>query len=165
MAANSTTIAIRNAIEATSIEFIKSYEAGWEEKKPALISRSLEPTCKRIIAPASYMRGHGVPADFAFTNDMYEEQYAKDVKVSRVLGSKISFLVIDTEERKSAFTSVSDIEYSDGEKGVVEIAWFLQFNNDASKISNVLEFVDGDSSKKFFAKCRELEAKLEGPLL
>ena len=162
MAANSTTTTLRKAIEAKSIEFIKSFEVAWEEKNPALINRSLDAACKRVIAPASYMQSRGVPADFALTNEMYAEYYAKDLKVSRVVGSKVSFMVIDTEERKSAFTSASDIEYNDGEKAVLEVAWYLQFNDDASKITKVLEFVDADSTTTFINKCRELEAKLEG---
>lgn len=53
-------------------------------------------------------------------------------------------LIIDTEARRAAFTSIAEVQANNGEMYPAELAWFLYFNEDGSKVKKVVEFCDKD---------------------
>lgn len=52
--------------------------------------------------------------------------------------------MIDTEVRRSAFTSKAEVHTNSGEVYSAEQAWILSFTEDGSKIEKVVEFCDKD---------------------
>src|SRR6202012_1375384 len=98
--ANMASSNLRANIEATTRQCVDSYEAGASAQDPSLISRSLAPECTRKIVPMSFLKALGAPTDMAFTNELYEQYFAGDIKVSAIIRSEVTNLTIDVEERK-----------------------------------------------------------------
>ncbi|UQC81766.1 uncharacterized protein CLUP02_07252, partial [Colletotrichum lupini] len=70
----------------------------------------------------------------------------KDIAVFIVGATTTSNLVVDSEARKAALTSSSDIKFRDGSENLqLEFSWFFDFNEDGSKVTKVIEFCDKDS--------------------
>jgi hypothetical protein len=53
-------------------------------------------------------------------------------------------LIIDTEARQAAFTSIAEVHANNRETYSAELVWFLYFNEDGSKVNKVVEFCDKD---------------------
>ena len=145
-------------MEATCVSFITAYDDGWTQKDPSLINRAVAASCTRHIRPRSAST-IGLPIDLAIDNELYEQLYAKDLAVSRVKNSKMENLVLDIQARKASFMSTSDVEFVDGGDMVLEFVWFLEFNEDGTQITKVVEVVDTGTLPKFIAKIDELSAK------
>lgn len=57
-------------------------------------------------------------------------------------------LVIDTEIRRVAMTSIAEVHPQHGQWFSYEQAWVLYFNEDGSKVEKVVEFCDKDALVK-----------------
>ncbi|KAK6218388.1 hypothetical protein QIS74_06268 [Colletotrichum tabaci] len=149
MAANPSPSEIRKSIKATAETFLASFEDGSTQNDPAIINRTLAPDCARHILPSSVSEVLGLPADFSIDNATFQGVFAKDIKVLKFRNGVISNLVIDTEARLAAFTSVFDVVVvSSGETFPSEASFTLYFNEDGSKITKVIEFLEKDSTVK-----------------
>ncbi|GKT41265.1 uncharacterized protein ColSpa_01446 [Colletotrichum spaethianum] len=106
------------------------------------------------------LKAFGVPLDFTIDNEMYLQNITKEVRVYSVQNSVISNLVIDTEARKASFTSTSDIVYKEGsEAHLIEFAWFLDFNEDGSKVKKAIEFCDKDTVLLLHSRVEAAQSK------
>ncbi|KAJ5471341.1 hypothetical protein N7530_008698 [Penicillium desertorum] len=74
----------------------------------------------------------------------YQEAFAKDITVLKFKNNILANLVIDTESRRAAFTSIADVHPISGDSYQAELAWFLYFTEDGSKVKKVVEFCDKD---------------------
>ncbi|WQF89854.1 hypothetical protein CDEST_14868 [Colletotrichum destructivum] len=147
MATNSSSSDIRKSIKATAETFLASFEDGSTQNDPAIINRTLAPDCARHILPSSVSEVLGLPADFSIDNATFQSVFAKDIKVLKFRNGVISNLVIDTEARLAAFTSVFDVVViSSGETFPSEASFTLYFNEDGTKITKVIEFLEKDST-------------------
>lgn len=144
---------LRKAMEATAREFFDSYQTGAMQKDPSLINRSVTPDCKRYLLPKSMLRAQGIPLDFAFDNETYQSEFAKDLTIGSVHGHDVANMIVDVEARKLAATTTARVLFTVGEREtlVLEFAWFFDFNEDGSKITRVVEFTDGDAVQKMAA--------------
>ncbi|KAI1078634.1 hypothetical protein F5B20DRAFT_546771 [Whalleya microplaca] len=153
---------LRETIEATTREFLMTYQDGAAHKDPSIISRNLSPDCSRQIAPASFMKSVGAPPDLQFSNDAYQSLFEKDLEASAVLKSDILNLTIDAHARKAAARTVYHGKFTDGEEMSMEFAWFLDFNDDGTKVTHIVEVVDPPESLKFSSKVEALRGKASG---
>lgn len=144
---------LRKTMEATAREFFSSYQAGAVHNDPSLVNRSVTPDCKRYLLPQSMLRAVGIPLDFAFDNETYQSEFAKDLTIGSVQKHDVANLVIDVEARRLAATTTAYMHFKVGEKEtlMLEFSWFFDFNEDGSKITKVVEFTDGDAVQKMVA--------------
>ncbi|KAB8068484.1 hypothetical protein BDV29DRAFT_199395 [Aspergillus leporis] len=132
MASSPSSTNLRERIVATARAFLSAYEEGGAQDDASIINRDVTADCTRYLLPASVPQAFGLPADSFFDTTKYQETFAKDIKVLKFRNNIISNLVIDTEARRAAFTSIA------------ELAWFLYFNEDGSKVKKAVEFCDKD---------------------
>jgi hypothetical protein len=144
MASSPSSTNLRERIEATARAFLSAYEEGGAQDDASIINRDVTADCTRYLLPASVPQAFGLPADFSFDTTKYQETFAKDIKVLKFRNNIIANLVIDTEARRAAFTSIADVHANNGESYPAELAWFLYFNEDGSKVKKVVEFCDKD---------------------
>ncbi|KAM0257544.1 hypothetical protein ACHAPA_011668 [Fusarium lateritium] len=143
---------LRTVIEHTTRQFLGAYKDAGEKNDPTIINRDVTDSCKRYFLPAGVLKLFGAPADSALDTAAYEEAMAKDLERGRVIRTQVFNLAVDTEARKSAATTITDMVFKDGDTVVMEHSWVLDFNEDGSKVSNVVEFCDMDGLRKMFAK-------------
>ncbi|CAG9987792.1 unnamed protein product [Clonostachys byssicola] len=141
---------IRSAIEATMRDFFLSYEDGSAANSTSPMSRTLTPDCTRTVLPESFFRTRGLGN--VFNNAEYEQILVGDITVARMKRHTMSNVVIDSESRKSAATSVLDLEFKDGDATAMELTWTFDFNEDGSAIKRVVEFVDPVALLKLLEK-------------
>ncbi|WAO93489.1 Hypothetical protein NCS54_01103800 [Fusarium falciforme] len=144
MASSPSSTNLRERIEATARAFLSAYEEGGARNDASIINRDVTADCTRYLLPASVPQAFGLPTDFFFDTTKYQDAYAKDIKVLKFRNNIISNLVIDAEARRAAFTSIADVHATSGESYRAELAWFLYFNDDGSKVKKVVEFCDKD---------------------
>ncbi|GFF25928.1 hypothetical protein IFM61606_09584 [Aspergillus udagawae] len=144
MASSPSSTNLRGRIEATARAFLSAYEEGGAQNDASIINRDVTADCTRYLLPASVPQAFGLPVDFFFDTTKYQETFAKDIKVLKFRNNIIANLVIDTEARRAAFTSIADVHANSGESYQAELAWFLYFNEDGSKVKKVVEFCDKD---------------------
>ncbi|GFF59846.1 hypothetical protein IFM51744_10071 [Aspergillus udagawae] len=144
MASSPSSTNLRGRIEATARAFLSAYEEGGAQNDASIINRDVNADCTRYLLPASVPQAFGLPVDFFFDTTKYQETFAKDIKVLKFRNNIIANLVIDTEARRAAFTSIADVHANSGESYQAELAWFLYFNEDGSKVKKVVEFCDKD---------------------
>ncbi|KAF4947355.1 hypothetical protein FSARC_13976 [Fusarium sarcochroum] len=143
---------LRKHIEKTTRSFMNAYKDVGEKNDPTIINRDVTEDCKRHFLPASAVEFLGMPPGYTCDNAAYEAAMARDIKRGIVKRIVISNLTIDTEARKSAVTSISDMVFKDGETVAMEHSWVFDFNEDGSKITNVIEFCDLGSLRKMVGK-------------
>ncbi|KAK7219818.1 hypothetical protein V2G26_007821 [Clonostachys chloroleuca] len=141
---------IKRAIEATMRDFFLSYEDSSAANSTSPLSRTLTPDCSRTMLPESFFKARG-PGN-ALNNAEYEQVLVGDITVARMKRHAMSNVVIDSESRKSAATSVLDLEFKDGDATSMELTWFFDFNEDGSAIKRVVEFVDPFALLKLMEK-------------
>lgn len=61
-------------------------------------------------------------------------------------------LTIDTEAKRAAATTKSDMVFKDGETLVMEHAWILDFSEDGGKVIRVVEFCDQLATRRMVGK-------------
>lgn len=135
---------LRRRIETTTRAFLSAFEEGSTEQDASIINRDVTADCTRHMHPASVPQTFGLPADFVFDTTTFQAAFAKDIKVLRFESNVISNLVIDTEARSAAFTSIARVRPIKGDEYECEQAWFLYFVEDGSKVRKVVEFCDKD---------------------
>ncbi|WYZ44435.1 hypothetical protein EsH8_VII_000871 [Colletotrichum jinshuiense] len=149
MASTPSSSDIRKSIKVTAEAFLASYEDGATQNDPAIINRNVTPDCTRHLLPLSVPEVLGLPADFSIDNATFQEVYAKDIKFLKFRNGVISNLVIDTDARRAAFTSVSEVFVVKTEETYpFECSFTLYFNEDGSKVKKVIEFLDKDGTLK-----------------
>ncbi|TDZ32120.1 hypothetical protein C8035_v012330 [Colletotrichum spinosum] len=136
---------LRERIEATARAFLSAFEEVSVQDDVSIINRDVTADCTRHLLPASVPEAFGLPAGFFFDNATYFEAVSKDNKVLKFKNNILSNLVIDTDARRASFTSDAEVHPVSGEAWYpVEMAWFLYFDEDGSKITRVVEFGDKD---------------------
>ncbi|CEI62438.1 hypothetical protein FVEN_g4981 [Fusarium venenatum] len=143
---------LRMAIEQTTRQFLGAYKDCGEANDPSIINRDVTEDCKRHFLPAGVMALVGAPEVVTLNNEAYEAAVAQDMRKSLVTGTRIANLVIDTEAHKAAATTITDVKFHDGEVVGMEHSWVLDFNEDGSKVSNVVEFCDMDGVRRMVEK-------------
>ncbi|RBR20340.1 uncharacterized protein FIESC28_05304 [Fusarium coffeatum] len=153
---------VRSAIENTAIQFLSAYKDVGEANDPSIINRDVTEDCKRHFLPKGVMELFGAPNGGPCDNATYEAALTRDMARSRFTKTDIANLVIDTEARKAAMTSITQIKYHNGDTHEMEHSWVLDFNEDGTKVSNVIEFCDMDTLRRMVGKVYTQEEKEKG---
>ncbi|KAJ4112149.1 hypothetical protein NW768_011728 [Fusarium equiseti] len=153
---------LRSAIENTTKRFLNAYKEVCEANDPSIINRDVTEDCKRHFLPKGVMELFGAPNGGPLDNATYQAALTRDIAKSRFTKTDIANLVIDTEGRKAAMTSITEIKYHDGETQEMEHSWILDFNEDGTKVSNVVEFCDMDILRRMVGRVYTEEEKEKG---
>jgi hypothetical protein len=144
MASTPPTTNLRARIEVTTRAFLSAFEEGSTQQDASIINRDVTPDCTRHMLPSSILSAFSLPSDFAFDTTTFQQTFAKDIKVLKFKNNILSNLVIDTEARRAAFTSVAEVHVNGGDVYSAEQAWVLYFTEDGTKVEKVIEFCDKD---------------------
>lgn len=145
MASGPSTTSLRESIEATARAFLSAFEEGVVQDDTSIINRDVTADCTRHMHPASVPQAFGLPTDYSFDTTTFQQAYAKDIKVLEFRNNTMANLVIDTDARRAAFTSIAEVHGKGGGSCSAEQAWVLYFNEDGSKVKKVIEFCDKDA--------------------
>lgn len=160
MAASLSLSTINDSMEQATIAHITGYETSGKTNDANSISAHLAPDCRRTFASRAFIESSGMPPGTALTNEQYQTEWAKQMPIWTVMTTEISNLTIDAGRRTAAARVKSDGEFIDGTKQQVEFAWFLDFNDDGTKITHIVQYVDPVASKEFTTKAKSLKAKI-----
>ncbi|CAG7558122.1 unnamed protein product [Fusarium equiseti] len=148
----STSKDMRSSIENTTRQYLNAYKDVCEANDPSVINRHVTEDCKRHFLPKGVMDLFLVPVGVPLDNASYQGAITKDMAKSRFTNVAIANLAIDTEARKAVATTTTEITYRDGDVHVVEHCWIFEFNVDGTKVSNIVEFCDMDSTRRMVEK-------------
>ncbi|KAJ4269879.1 hypothetical protein NW762_001548 [Fusarium torreyae] len=137
---------LKERIEATVKSYITCFIDARAQNDTSLVNRNTAPDCTRQMLP-SPLRGGAT-----MTNDDYEKVIAHGLQLGGMYGHNATDLVIDVGNRKVAVTTVANFVFKNGDKVAMDFAWFLHLNDDGSKITKIVEFVDSDLFLKVKAK-------------
>jgi hypothetical protein len=129
-------------MSATVKAFMATYEEGSAQNDASIINRVSTPDCTRQFLPKSVRDAFNLPDDFYFDNAGMQMAFEKDLTVVSFHDGIISNLVIDTETRRAAYTTITTIHTKAGESYTYEVAWTLYLNDDGSKVKKAIEFCD-----------------------
>ncbi|UPK93282.1 hypothetical protein LCI18_004217 [Fusarium solani-melongenae] len=126
------------------LEIHQVHEEGGAQNDASIINHDVTEDCICYLLPSPLPQAFDLPTDFFFDTKKYQDAYAKDIKLLKFRNNIISNLVIGAEARQAAFTSTADVHATSGESYRAELVWFLYFNDDGSKVKEVVEFCDKD---------------------
>ncbi|KAH8647137.1 hypothetical protein BX600DRAFT_555401 [Xylariales sp. PMI_506] len=150
--------ALSRTIRNTTEQFLKSYVDAGQAKNPRLLSATLAEDCVRYIGPASFLESVGAPADFSMTNAEYEAEFGT-MEFYTFEAHEFSDLTIDTENLKAAVRSVLTGVFFDKKPLRRQFVWFLDFNQDGTKIVKVYQNNDVEEGNKFRDTIRVYKAE------
>ncbi|CAH0046447.1 unnamed protein product [Clonostachys solani] len=152
---------LENNIRATTREFLTAYLHASEQNDPKVFSATLTSDCRRYIGPPSFLTAMGLAADFSFSNTEYEDLSRKDMEVWSITLCRQGNMTVDVANRKSAATSEYVGSLSDGTQFSRNLAWFLDFNEDGSKITRIYQLNDTQEARDFRLKLEALQGQDE----
>jgi hypothetical protein len=140
--------ALSLAIENTTKGFLQSYVDAAQTKNTQLVSTYLAEDCRRSIGPPYYLRSVGAPADFTMSNDEYASEFGT-MEFYTFEAHEFYDLTIDTTNLKAGLRSELTGKFIDGKELSRTFVWFLDFNEDGSKIVKVYQHNDAEEGKNF----------------
>ncbi|CAG9946379.1 unnamed protein product [Clonostachys rosea f. rosea IK726] len=136
---------LEHDMRATTEKFLKAYLDASQQNDPTVFSATLTSDCRRYIGPPIFLASMGLPQDFSFTNTEYEDLSRKDMAIWTITSWRARNITVDVANRKSAATSEN-------------LAWFLDSNEDGSKITRIYQLNDTQEAKDFRLKVEALQA-------
>ncbi|CAG9986441.1 unnamed protein product [Clonostachys byssicola] len=150
---------LEHDMKATTEKFLRAYVEATQQNDPTVFSATLTSDCRRYIGPPSFLAAMGLPEDFSFTNTEYEDLSRKDMAIWTITSASVKNITVDVANRKSAATSEYVGTLSDGSSFSRNLAWFLDFNEDGSKITRIYQLNDTQEAKDFRLKVEALQAQ------
>jgi hypothetical protein len=148
-------------METTLHTFLNGYLEATKHNDASLLSTVLTPTCTRKILPASFLTAMGAPPDFTMDVKAYEDHWTAQMKYVQVVGLDITHCSIDMGNMTAVARSVYVDRFVTGEEIVLDMAWFLRFDEGGERVTEVVQFVDGLEFVKFEAKVKEIREAME----
>jgi hypothetical protein len=149
--------ALAEAIRETTKDFLQSYVQASATRDMTRLSAQLTPDCVRHLGPPYYLLGLGAPSTFTMTNTEYESEFGT-MEFYTFDTHELFDLAVDTESRRSAARSEIKGTFFDGNSLLRSFVWFLDFNEDGTKITNVYQHNDLAEGKAFREKIAEYRA-------
>ncbi|XXH00554.1 hypothetical protein Hte_006902 [Hypoxylon texense] len=138
----------REVLQKTAKAFVENNTLAVQKKDTSLFSAILTEDCIRMYRPLSFIQRYPQFFKAQITNADYEAQMKIELQTMRDVSQKITRTVIDTAERRATLWSEQTVFTADGSKSVVEVIWDLNFSDDGTRVSQIMEFVDTYESTK-----------------
>ncbi|KAI0449314.1 hypothetical protein F5B21DRAFT_494637 [Xylaria acuta] len=133
----------RSVLQRTIDTFLENNMLALKNKDISLFSIALSEDCVRMYRPLSLIRRYPQFFKPELKNADYEAQMKIEMQTMREVSQKITRTVIDTAQRRASIHSEQTVVTFDGHsENIVEVIWDLDFTEDGTKISRVLEIVD-----------------------
>ena len=145
-------------IEDTVKAFISSYEEAVHTSNPALLSKTLAVTCLRKVEPADFLRAMGQDPEAQMDNATYIEHMGPQFMAMEDGKCNILSIAIDTVQLSAVARVEHHCKLPNKDWNCVEIAWFLEFTADGTRIANITEFIDSHGITKFIGGIQEMMA-------
>ncbi|KAI6080605.1 hypothetical protein F4821DRAFT_251121 [Hypoxylon rubiginosum] len=138
----------RKVLQNTINSFIENNTLAVKKKDTSLFSAILTEDCIRIYRPLSFIQRYPQVFKTEITNADYEAQMKMELQTMQDVSQKVTRTVIDTVERKATLWTEQTVFTVNGSKNVVEVIWDLNFSEDGTRVSQIMEFVDTYESTK-----------------
>jgi hypothetical protein len=148
-------------METTLRTFLNGYLQASKHNDASLLSTVLTPTCTRKFLPASFLSAMGAPPDLALDVKAYEDHWTTQMRYVQAVRLDVTHLAVDTGNMTAAARSVYVDRFVTGEEMVLDMAWFLRFEEGGERVTEVVQFADGLEFVKFEAKVKEIREAME----
>ncbi|KAI4864618.1 hypothetical protein F4820DRAFT_422895 [Hypoxylon rubiginosum] len=138
----------REVLQKTAKAFVENNTLAVQKKDPSLFSAILTEDCIRMYRPLSFIRRYPQFFKTHITNADYEAQMKVELQTMRDVSQKVTRTVIDTVERRATLWTEQTVFTANGSESVVEVIWDLNFSEDGTRVSQIMEFVDTYESTK-----------------
>lgn len=140
--------ALTQAIQNTTKEYLKSFVDASQTKDIGIVSSCLTKDCRRYIGPPYFLRQLGAPANLSLSNSEYETEFGQ-MQFYTFDKHELYDLTIDVPNLKAAARSELTGTFIDGKELSRTFVWFLDFNEDGSKIVKVYQHNDVQEATSF----------------
>ncbi|OTB02043.1 hypothetical protein M426DRAFT_25056 [Hypoxylon sp. CI-4A] len=138
---SSSTEELRIAMETTLTTFLENYHIAVRDKNASLLSAVLSPDCTRHLKPSSFVDAYPFIKG-AETNAEYKARMTPEIALMEETRAKILESAVDPANRTASARAEHWTKIANREPTTLEICWFLDFTDDGTKISRVVEFID-----------------------
>ncbi|KAI1105756.1 hypothetical protein F4804DRAFT_303433 [Jackrogersella minutella] len=128
-------------MEATLMEFLENYLIAVRTKDVSSLSATLTPECTRHLKPANFVTAYPF-IKAVETNADYEARMAPELALMEDTHHKVLNYVVDPVRRTASAYSEHWTKLANQEPTSIEICWYVDFTEDGSKISRIVEFID-----------------------
>ena len=132
---------LRTAMETTLKTFLENYHVAVRDKNISILSDVLSPDCKRYLKPSGFVEAHSFMKAVE-TNAEYEARMMPEFGTMEETRVKILESVIDPVNRKASARAEHWTKIVNNEPTTLEVCWWLDFTDDGTKVSRVVEFID-----------------------
>jgi hypothetical protein len=140
---------LRSVLQGTIDAFLENNMLAVKWKDTSLLSAVLSEDCVRMYRPLSFLRRYPQFFKAEISNADYEAQMEIELQTMREVAQNITRTVIDATQRRASIWTEQTVVTGDGQsKNVVEVVWDLDFTEDGTRISQILEFIDTYESTK-----------------
>jgi len=155
----STMSSLAQAIETTTKGFLKSYVDASQTKSMEALAAYLTDDCRRHVGPPAFLIARGAPPDYSMSNEEYAAEF-NGMEHYQFEDHVLYDLVVDTQKLRAAARSEILVKFNSGETASRNFVWFLDFNEDGSKIVKVYQHNDVEEANKWLdgMKIRKREA-------
>ncbi|KAI3340689.1 hypothetical protein F4824DRAFT_451875 [Ustulina deusta] len=138
---------LRATIQKTIDAFIENNTQAVKQKDTSLLSAILAKDCIRMYRPLSFIQRYPQFFKPQITNADYEAQMQHELQTMQDVTQNVTRTVIDTTERKATLWVETTVVTTDSQS-TVEVIFDLNFTDDGTQVSQVIEFVDTFESTK-----------------
>lgn len=145
---------LAETMEKTTRAFLQDYVDASKGKNMDLISAHLTDDCRRYVGPGPFLRSKGAPEDFSMGNAEYQQEF-NDMSLYEFDEHRVYHLVIDAPNLKAAARSeIFARFYADNVTGSRNFCWFLDFNEDGTKIRKCFQQVDTEEANNWMKEIK-----------
>ncbi|UNI17097.1 hypothetical protein JDV02_003473 [Purpureocillium takamizusanense] len=151
---------LAQAIEATTRGFLQSYVNASETKSMDALTAHVTDDCRRYIGPPAFLKARGAPSDFSMSNEEYAAEF-NGMEHYSFEDHVMYDLIVDTQNRRAAARSEILIKFNSGETASRNFVWFLDFNEDGSKIVKIYVQLDVEEANKWIEDIKDLKTDIK----
>ncbi|KAK3376282.1 hypothetical protein B0T24DRAFT_665277 [Lasiosphaeria ovina] len=142
-------------IQKTIDEYFTSLDEIFAKKSIESASRARTDDCTFAIAPASFLRDNGMPADHKLTNEQRAGHMKSQFPAMDHAESESVQAVIDAHAKTAVVQKRNHITLVNGKSITTECAVFLWFTDDGTKVKKIVQFTDTAETKKYLGMVKE----------
>ncbi|KAI1330890.1 hypothetical protein F5Y16DRAFT_318959 [Xylariaceae sp. FL0255] len=138
---------LRSVIQATINSFVENNTQAVKQRDEKLLSASLAENCIRMYRPLSFAQRYPQFFKPQLSNADYEAQMGHELQTMQDVSQNVTRTVIDTVGLKASI-GIEKTVFTSSAKTTVEVIMDLDFTQDGTQITQVMEFVDTYQSTK-----------------
>ncbi|KAI1377074.1 hypothetical protein F4677DRAFT_417335 [Hypoxylon crocopeplum] len=133
---------VRTAMKVAVDTFIEAPSKALERRDVSLFSSKLASTCTRHLKPSTFPDAFPEMVRAVETNTEYESRMALQIASLEEMRYNVLDYVIDHVQCKASVRVEQFIKPFGNDDSTMEIVWNLDFTDDGTEITRVIEFID-----------------------